>query len=90
MECLPTEIDILFIDTNHTYEGTLLELDMYHGRVRRGGRIYLHDTAIETTGNAVTIQPPFPVRTAVEEFCKEHGYKFTNQTNCSGLGLIEV
>lgn len=89
-ECLPKEIDILFIDTNHTYEGTHLELSMYAGMVRSGGRIYLHDTALETTGNATTPQPPFPVRTAVAEFCERNEWSWEHVLNCSGLGTIYV
>lgn len=82
------DVDIIFIDTNHVYEETLVELDLYYPRVRKGGRIYLHDTAIETTGNATTEQPPFPVRTAMEEWCETNNLKFHNATNCSGLGTI--
>jgi predicted O-methyltransferase YrrM len=87
-DALPNEVDIVFIDTNHVYEETMLELAMYLPKVRTGGRILLHDTAIETTGNAVTPQPPFPVLTAIREFCEAYGLKFTNQTNCNGLGTI--
>lgn len=84
------DVDILFIDTQHTYEQTHLELELYHTRVRKGGRILLHDTAIETTGNATTPQPPYPVRTAAEEFCEINGYEFQNRTNCFGLGTIYI
>lgn len=90
LAALPDQCDILFIDTNHVYEETLVELELYYPRVKSGGRIYLHDTAIETTGNAVTPQPPYPVRTAVEEFCEKHKLRFENVTNCSGLGTIYV
>lgn len=87
-QMLPDEVDIVFIDTNHVYEETLLELEMYYPKVRNGGRIYLHDTAIQTTGNAVTPQPPFPVRTAVEEFCEKNDLRWENRNNCYGLGCI--
>lgn len=87
-DTLPNKVDILFIDTNHVYEETLLELSMYYPKVRKGGRIFLHDTAIETTGNAVTPQPPYPVLTAVREFCEKNKLEYTNQTNCNGLGQI--
>lgn len=87
-ELFPKDVDILFIDGNHVYEETLAELDLYSSLVREGGRIYLHDTAIETTGNAVTPQPPYPVRTAMEEWCEKRGLKWHNATNCSGLGTI--
>lgn len=89
LAALPQEdIDILFIDTNHVYEETLIELELYYPRVRPGGRIYLHDTALETTGNATTPQPPFPVRTAMEEFCEAHRLRFENNPRCFGLGTI--
>jgi predicted O-methyltransferase YrrM len=84
------EVDIVFIDTNHVYEETMVELDLYHSRVRSGGHIFLHDTAIEVTGNATTPQPPFPVRTAMEEFCQMRNLRYTNVDNCYGLGTIYV
>lgn len=89
LDMLPQDdVDIVFIDTNHVYEETLAELELFYLRVRRGGRIFLHDTAIETTGNATTPQPPFPVRTAMEEFCMKHALEFTNNPSNSGLGTI--
>lgn len=91
LDALPQrDVDIVFIDTQHTYEQTRKELDLYYPRVRSGGRILLHDTAIETTGNATTPQPPYPVRTAMEEFCSEHNIQYENRTNCFGLGTIFV
>jgi cephalosporin hydroxylase len=87
---LPPKVDIVFIDTNHIYEETLVELELYLPRVRSGGRILLHDTAIETTGNAVTPQPPYPVLTAVTEFCSAHDLSWTNNPICNGLGQIFV
>lgn len=90
LEMLPKNIDILFIDTNHVYEETLVELQLYYPRVRSGGRIYLHDTALETTGNATTEQPLYPVKTAVAEFCAEHDLQWDNNPSCFGLGTIYV
>lgn len=40
----PTPIDVLFIDTSHTYEQTVAELVAYAQLVRPGGAIALHDT----------------------------------------------
>lgn len=37
-------IDFLFIDTDHTYELTTKELDIYNGFVRKGGIIFFHDS----------------------------------------------
>lgn len=90
LAALPEQADIVFLDTNHVYEETLVELELYLPRVRSGGRILLHDTAIETTGNATTPQPPYPVRTAVEEFCADHNLEWHNNPNCFGLGTIFV
>ena len=88
LDALPTETDIVFIDTQHTYEQTLLELNLYYPRVRSGGRIFLHDTALESTPNATTPQPPYPVLTAMTEFCETNNLKWDNNPNCSGLGTI--
>jgi cephalosporin hydroxylase len=89
LDALPKKgVDIVFLDTNHVYEETLVELELYYPRVRSGGRMFLHDTDLAVTGNAVTPQPPYPVRTAMEEFCAEHKLRFSNNPNCSGLGTI--
>lgn len=88
LAALPEQADLIFVDTQHTFEQTKLELELYYPRVRPGGRILLHDTAIPTTGNATTPQPPYPVRTAIEQFCAERGLRWENRTNCSGLGII--
>lgn len=89
LDALPGVVDIVFIDTQHTYEQTLRELSLYYGKVRNGGRILLHDTALEVTGNAVTPQPPFPVRTAMLEFCKAHSLEdWDFEGQYPGMGTI--
>lgn len=88
LDMLPKKVDIIFLDTNHVYEETLVELDLYIPRIRKGGRMFLHDTAIETTGNATTPQPPYPVLTAMTEFCETNDLKWDNNPNCFGLGTI--
>lgn len=89
LDALPKKVDLVFLDTNHVYEETLVELDLYYTRVRKGGRIMLHDTAIEDTGNrGDRPKTAYPVRTAMEEFCTKHGLEFTNVENCNGLGTI--
>lgn len=88
-DALPDKVDIIFIDTNHVYDEVLLELEMYYPKVRKGGRILLHDTAIEDTGNRGNrAKVSYPVRTAIETFCEKHELKWTNETNCQGLGTI--
>jgi predicted O-methyltransferase YrrM len=85
---LPDEVDVVFIDSQHTYEQTHLELDLYYPKVRPGGRILLHDTMLYETANAVAPQPPYPVRTAMEEFCEAWGLRCENNPACNGLGTI--
>ena len=87
---LPEQVDAIFLDGNHVYEETLVELATFIPFVRGGGRFLLHDTAIYTTGNAITPQPPYPVRTAMEEFCADHGFRCENNPACNGLGVIYV
>lgn len=89
LDALPTTADIIFIDTNHVYSETLVELELYLPRVRPGGRIYLHDTALSETGNDPS-GPPYPVRKAVTEFCRKHQLEWENNENCCGLGVIYV
>lgn len=39
------EIDVLFIDGDHTYDGVRMDYDMYAPLVRAGGLVALHDIA---------------------------------------------
>lgn len=44
-EALPAELDVLFIDSDHSYETTWKELRIYGPRVKKdGGVILMHDT----------------------------------------------
>lgn len=87
---LPPRVDIVFLDTNHVYEETLHELALYVPRIRSGGRMYCHDSALEITGNATTPQPSFPVKTAISEFCAKNGLKWDNTDANSGLATIYI
>ena len=42
-ELLETQIDLLFIDGDHTYEGVRRDFEMYSPLVKPGGLIALHD-----------------------------------------------
>ena len=90
-DALPTRCDVLFIDTNHVYEETLAELEKWSSRVRVGGRILLHDTFIEYTGNDPKPEPTqWPVRKAVEEFCAKYSLPYEFKDIYPGLGTIYV
>lgn len=81
--------DIVFIDTSHLYEHTLRELNLYRWLVRPGGLLVLHDTMLEQPEGAPP-RPRFPVRTAVEEFCRAENFGWINVPDCWGLGVIRV
>jgi cephalosporin hydroxylase len=88
---LPTEVDLVFIDTSHAWAHTLRELELYVPRVRPGGRVLLHDTENEDPaahGEPIGMQPPFPVKRAVEDYCAEHALPWKNDDRLWGLGAI--
>lgn len=83
------QADIVFIDTSHLYEHTIRELNVYRWLVRPGGRIVCHDTQLERPEGAPA-RPRFPVRTAIQEFCADEGFEWSEFTDCWGLGVIQL
>lgn len=72
-------IDLLLIDTEHTYEQCSAELALWSEWMRPGGRIALHDP--ET----------FPgVRRAIVEFCEARGWNVTFVLPNNGMAVVEV
>lgn len=82
--------DIVFIDTSHHYQHTRRELATYRWVVRGGGVIVCHDTEVGRVEGAPLGDPAFPVRLAIEEFCRDNGFKWVNVSGCNGLGIIRV
>ncbi len=74
---LPKEIDMLFIDTAHTYMQTLHELIEYAPRVKKGGLIACHDTS----DRAVT--------DALNSYCISEKLSWTCYPHSYGLGVIQ-
>lgn len=73
------QIDLLFLDTEHTIEQVSTELALWADYVFPGGHICIHDP--ET----------FPgVRRAVTEFCEARGWSVTFVLPCNGMAVIEV
>lgn len=62
-------LDWVYIDSDHTYEGTKEALEDWSKKVRKGGIIAGHDY-VETP-----LHPSFGVIKAVNEFCANGGYK---------------
>lgn len=40
---VPQDIDMLFVDGNHTYEGVKKDIDLYFPKIKTGGIIAMHD-----------------------------------------------
>jgi predicted O-methyltransferase YrrM len=76
----PENVDLLFIDSEHTYDQTFAELEAYVPRVRSGGVVLLHDTE---TSHA-------RVKDALNDWCPAHGLTWTNTPECYGLGRIDI
>jgi hypothetical protein len=73
---LPASLDVLFIDTIHTYEHVHEELEAWADRVRRGGIILVHDT------------DSFPdVRRALGDWCRSRQVPFEFLRRSNGLGV---
>ncbi len=73
---LPTEPDIVFIDTSHTFEQTCAEIDLFRDRVRPGGWMVFHDT---------DAGPDYGVRPALDDRFGPDGW--VNHPGSSGLGV---
>ena len=66
----PGLFDWVYIDTNHSYDTTLAELELCAGLVRPGGLIAGHDFC---TGNVIDAVP-YGVVEAVARFCKDRDW----------------
>ena len=86
---VPESADVVFIDTEHSYEQTLAELNVYSWYVRPGGKIVLHDTEL-LKPFGLRHQPPYPVKKAVEDFCREEVLPWKNYPNNNGLAIIDM
>lgn len=87
---MPDQVDLVFIDTSHTYEQTKLELNYYWSKVKSGGKIVLHDTELERPDASPISDPDYPVRVAVQEFCDEMGFDVEWVAGCYGLAIISI
>jgi glycosyltransferase involved in cell wall biosynthesis len=72
------EVDLLFIDTEHSYEQTKRELEAWGTKVVNGGMIVIHDTV------------SFPEQNkAIWEFLDRYpGSNLVEHKNCNGLCII--
>jgi cephalosporin hydroxylase len=87
---LPRWVDILFVDTSHTYDHTMIELTAYMGMVKPGGVALFHDTEV--------VSDVCHVARALDEYCADvqglwhpgTELHWDNDPRCYGLGTIRV
>lgn len=60
---IPNELDLLFIDGDHSYEGVKRDLEMYLPKLRKGGVLVMHDWSHESVHRAVQ-EYVFPVESS--------------------------
>jgi predicted O-methyltransferase YrrM len=85
----PDKVDVLFIDTSHTYSQTYAELAAYARNVKPGGVILLHDTELEHPQASPPTDPPFPVAQAIKDW-NDGRYPIEWVTGCYGLAVIRM
>lgn len=56
VKCLMPIFDMVFIDGDHSYDGTITDLNMAFDKVKYGGVIALHDVWIDPPSNEVLTQ----------------------------------
>jgi hypothetical protein len=73
---LPAELDVLFVDTIHTYAQVRDELEVWGDCVRSGGLILVHDTDSSPE-----------IRDAISQWCRARKVPFEFRGRSNGLGL---
>jgi SAM-dependent methyltransferase len=86
---LPSDVDVIFLDTSHEYDVTRRELSAYLPKVRPGGVMLCHDTDVEQP-EEVHGGPAFPVRRAIDEVVAAEHLHCEYVPGCFGLGVIRV
>jgi len=78
------EIDFLFIDGDHTYNGVKQDYEMYGPLVRKGGIIAFHDIGLNEEGGVYNLWNEIKVTK------KEYKEFLFEQNNEKGIGLLYV
>lgn len=74
-EALET-IDLIYIDSDHTYKHAMKELILWWPALRPGGLLVMHDSSSFATSFGIV--PDSGVKAAVEEFFGKEGLKYLN------------
>lgn len=81
---IPNTLDMILIDTSHTYDQTMAELAAYGPRMRRGGLIACHDTQWDE-GDISLPKPGGPVTAALDDYTLATGRTWRNRDSRPGL-----
>jgi hypothetical protein len=74
---VPKDLDVVFLDTEHSYELTQKELVLWAPKLKPDGVLMIHDTK------------EFPeLRRAAEEYAAEHGMAMEFLEEATGLGIL--
>jgi cephalosporin hydroxylase len=83
------EVDFLFIDGDHTYEGVRLDYEMYRGFVRTGGFIAFHDVN-HPDDDDVGVQKFWLELKANAQACGQEVREFIDPARGKGIGVIRA
>lgn len=72
VDLVPNEIDFLYIDADHSYEGVSTDLKLYEPKVKDNGYIGLNDYILLDWVSQTT----YGVKRAIHEFCIDHNWKW--------------
>jgi len=78
------EIDFLFIDGDHTYNGVKQDYEMYGPLVRKGGIIAFHDIGLNEEGGV------YHLWNEIKSTKKEYKEFLFEKNNEKGIGLLYV
>jgi lipopolysaccharide biosynthesis glycosyltransferase len=86
MMITPGHLDLIYIDGDHSYEGVKRDLMLSQKWVRPGGYICGHDYAMNHAKAHHHYE--FGVKRAVDEFCKEYGYRIWGFLNDGCVSFV--
>lgn len=82
-----SKLDLIYLDGDHSYQGTLRDLELSYQWVKTGGWICGHD--FDTNLQKTTNKYDFGVRQAVIDFCAKYGLiiKILMMDGCVSFGI---
>ena len=86
---MPDQCNVLFIDSDHSYEHVLAVLAVYVPRVVRGGIVLLHDTHW-IPGDTDLPYPSGPITKALNKYCSTRNLTWEDRPGSYGMGIINI